>query len=491
VVETFDLRGAQIGERILGAIRRAGEKGDVALDCTGATFFAAVNLSDLTFAAADLSGATFKHGLRLRAVRFPNGASFDRARASDFFLDDAVFEGNAGFRGLRAADLSVRESRFECYASFDGAELGSAGFRDVDFAAEARFRALKRTGPVTMRSVRFAAAASFHESTVKQLSFPDCVFHGPLQTKKLAVEGESTFPGAQFTGTRALDLSAGAKVSLREASFSRPIGLVVKSPMLDASRACFEEGADIALEPGGCGIFSAAVFGGDSLIATSDSKAGAPAKIESMDRARVGRLTLHGLDLSECSFARLHRLDDVLISGRGQLALAPQVVKGAYRREVLADELALRDGDGASAIADVYRAMRKAREASHDYPGAADFYYGEMEMRRAGADSWGERAVLLAYWLVSGYGMRAERAALSFVLTLMALSIGFQTIGLVEPPCFWQTVAWTLTATVSLTHPAPAVDLTTAGMYMNVAARLLGPALIALTILGLRSRVRR
>ena len=33
-------------------------------------------------------------------------------------------------------------------------------------------------------------------------------------------------------------------------------------------------------------------------------------------------------------------------------------------------------------IAVVYRALRKGREDSRDEPGAADFYYGEMEMRR-------------------------------------------------------------------------------------------------------------
>ena len=34
------------------------------------------------------------------------------------------------------------------------------------------------------------------------------------------------------------------------------------------------------------------------------------------------------------------------------------------------------------AIAGLYRALRKGREDAKDEPGAADFYYGEMEMRR-------------------------------------------------------------------------------------------------------------
>jgi hypothetical protein len=33
-------------------------------------------------------------------------------------------------------------------------------------------------------------------------------------------------------------------------------------------------------------------------------------------------------------------------------------------------------------IAGIYRVLRKGREDNNDEPGAADFYYGEMEMRR-------------------------------------------------------------------------------------------------------------
>jgi hypothetical protein len=67
-------------------------------------------------------------------------------------------------------------------------------------------------------------------------------------------------------------------------------------------------------------------------------------------------------------------------------------------------------------IAGLYRALRKGREDIKDEPGAADFYYGEMEMRRhagrlsarspegqSGGASRGrmERGILWAYWLVS------------------------------------------------------------------------------------------
>jgi hypothetical protein len=50
-------------------------------------------------------------------------------------------------------------------------------------------------------------------------------------------------------------------------------------------------------------------------------------------------------------------------------------------------------------IANAYRDLRKGREDSKDEPGAADFYYGEMEMRRYDKErSLAERAVLSLYW---------------------------------------------------------------------------------------------
>jgi len=210
----------------------------------------------------------------------------------------------------------------------------------------------------------------------------------------------------------------------------------------------------------------------------------------------------------------LHRLDDVLIGGRGQLALAPSLGEGLYRREVLVDEVVRRAGgsqmlewapapweapellDGqtpleAQAISNTYRAMRKARENSQDYPGAADFYYGEMEMRREGAEGWVERLILTVYWIISGYGLRAGRAAVAFAIAILILAVGFQTIGLHRPPSFLHTIGWTLSSSISFVRPIEMMSLTTTGVYLNVIARIIGPALIALVLLALRSRVRR
>ncbi|WP_308076687.1 hypothetical protein [Streptomyces hydrogenans] len=83
-------------------------------------------------------------------------------------------------------------------------------------------------------------------------------------------------------------------------------------------------------------------------------------------------------------------------------------------------------------VAALYRQLRKAFEDGKNEPGAADFYYGECEMRRH--DRTGtpktERRLLWAYWLLSGYGLRASRALgwlaaamLTTILLLMAFGL--------------------------------------------------------------------
>jgi hypothetical protein len=73
-------------------------------------------------------------------------------------------------------------------------------------------------------------------------------------------------------------------------------------------------------------------------------------------------------------------------------------------------------------LINLYRSLRKAREDSKDEPGAADFYYGEMELRRlADHTPWAERFVLNLYWLVSGYGLRSMRALASLAAVIVGV----------------------------------------------------------------------
>ncbi|WP_333773090.1 hypothetical protein [Streptomyces sp. IBSBF 3136] len=176
-------------------------------------------------------------------------------------------------------------------------------------------------------------------------------------------------------------------------------------------------------------------------------------------------------------------------------------------------------------VAALYRQLRKAFEDGKNEPGAADFYYGECEMRRHDPiTSQGERRLLWAYWLLSGYGLRASRAV-AWLLAAMSLTIlllmscGLPThdpdptttgtlrgskislhTSTPDPALHgpWaQHMTWaraekaTRVAVNSVVFRSSGQNLTTAGTYIEMASRLFEPTLLALAALAVRGRIKR
>jgi hypothetical protein len=103
-------------------------------------------------------------------------------------------------------------------------------------------------------------------------------------------------------------------------------------------------------------------------------------------------------------------------------------------------------------LAELYRALRKAQEDSKNEPGAADFYYGEMEMRRLDRlTPWAERVILWLYWLVSGYGLRGLRALAWLVTAVVGLAGLLQAIGFNSgDPGFRDALIYAAQSTISI-----------------------------------------
>ena len=164
-------------------------------------------------------------------------------------------------------------------------------------------------------------------------------------------------------------------------------------------------------------------------------------------------------------------------------------------------------------ITAIYRALRTGREGRRDEPGAADFYYGEMEMRRhAVADVQddskpltlnppkpydstrptprAERTVLFLYWLTSGYGLRAARAVGALLVTLACGAFVLWKLG-------QQGNSPVLLAVESGISPLydpelkPGTHLDTASEVVIIALRLLGPLFLGFALLSLRGRITR
>ena len=267
-------------------------------------------------------------------------------------------------------------------------------------------------------------------------------------------------------------------------------------------------------------------FGAPSSLVGLPS--GARPRLLAVADTDVSRLFVVATDLSSCSFEGAHNLDGIAIESLDAFAMSPG---GPYaRRRVLSDECGwraymgrgprrwlglvgphgLRQGaESPGRVARDYRALRKAREDAKDEPGAADFYYGEMEMRRmarreemrdtARRHAWGEcvtaateHALLWLYWAVSGYGLRAWRALTALVVMLVGAALLLRYAGF--PPqaahTFAASLRFAVQSAMSLLRGTDA-DLTPIGEWTSLALRLLGPLLFGLALLALRGRVRR
>jgi len=192
-------------------------------------------------------------------------------------------------------------------------------------------------------------------------------------------------------------------------------------------------------------------------------------------------------------------------------------------------------------IAGIYRDLRKGLEDTKDEPGAADFYYGEMEMRRLAArerrrttpdpghaalrspSTRAERWLLWAYWAVSGYGLRASRALATLAIVLLGSAVLFTHTAFARLPTpadrvsavNLQTGAVTYSqpgsrgsnAATSLskalefsareslsalrTSGSPALGTIGPGTVLDLLLRLLGPLLLGLAALAVRGRTKR
>jgi hypothetical protein len=146
----------------------------------------------------------------------------------------------------------------------------------------------------------------------------------------------------------------------------------------------------------------------------------------------------------------------------------------------------------------LYRQLRASLEVARNEPGAADFYYGEMEMRRRAARNRTERWLLGGYWLVSGYGLRASRALAALVALVLGAALvlqhaGFQVRAHGPGPSYLYCVLYAAGSVVSLSLAnghLPAV-MTAWGDVIHIVLRIAGPVLLGLAALAIRGRVKR
>jgi uncharacterized protein YjbI with pentapeptide repeats len=502
-----------------------------------------VNLNNATITGdAHFDGAIFTGNARFDGATFEGPARFD----------GATFEGLVHFDGATFQDVA----RFDRRVIFKG----DAHFPDVTFTRDASFREATFEGDAHFDRATFKGDASFHKASLKE-----AFALGPmLALGRLELDGAS-FGGIEirvsadkvscertvFHGPANLQVRW-AEVALDRAAFESASLLAASDeftalPVLDE----VEQKALEALQDAERRELAPRCEGHAQVSGRTEQP-----RLVSLRRANVADLVVSDVDLRSCRFAGAHNLDRLRFEGAikwpGSLdgwrwkvkPLAPRRPRSSRRtiaeehewrsrrrstEDAVASEVAACDDVSArwypkqyesppwlgsvaetkvlhpSQIARLYRALRKGREDNKDEPGAADFYYGEMEMRRnarrrrgepaaAARTSWPEWAILSLYWLVSGYGLRASRALIALALTVVAFAVAFDLRGFQPDQAFDRTLlfsAESISGLFRVPQLPRGVRLTEEGQWLQMALRLLGPLLFGLALLALRGRVKR
>jgi hypothetical protein len=493
-----------------------------------AIFSGAANFYEATFSGlADFIFVRFGGSAHFSSATFGPDPNFNYASfGGAAHFDEAKFNGVTGFLVARFdADADFDSAIFSGPAYFTAATFSAAGrFDSAAFGDDARFGSTKFKGDAQFKQATFGGASEFEGASFEQdLTFSRAAFEHARELGPLVVAQRLLLDDCVFLERVRLEVAASI-VSARATTFAAGVLMRVRWAEITLDDADFARPSALS---------AATIWRTDSDLASGyfvDSR-----HLERVPRPRllalrgahVAALSLSNVDLRACHFFGAHGLESLSVEASCQWPCTPPErrylkLRRYVNRETIAEEHAWRgwsDGatraprwldvrDGADAlapaeIAALYRALRKAREEDKDQPGAGDLYYGEMEMRRQGetrdtedASSryrlrvGGEAAILHAYWLLSGYGLRPARALVALALTLFAAAALLVWFGFHEPRTYGRSMLFAIHSALSVFRP-PETGLSAGGEIVQIALRLLGPLLLGLTLLAVRARVKR
>ncbi|MGW2899136.1 pentapeptide repeat-containing protein [Streptomyces sp. NPDC001212] len=494
-----------------------------------AVFDGAKIAGDISFNQAEISGRSL-----FRQVKIGGNGSFDRMKVRRrVVFERAEIDGNAWFDRMNVGGRAVFDgAKIGRDACFTGMEIGGYfSFDQVGLGGDARFDRAHVSGSASFRGLRVGG----------QVSFPGAAFEGAALIGPMVCGRTLNLSEAVFGGAVTMEAAAAA-VRCRRTRWASTAALRLRYAAVDLSDAVVEYPLSITARS------RPFIVDGEELDESGLMDAGV--RVMSLRGVDAAHLVLTSVDLTECLFAGTIHLDQLRLEGRYTLAAAPSGLRRRGMRPVrwtprrtLAEEHHWRAARGwgadgwtpaprgeevqePAALAPVYRQLRKAFEDGKHEPGAADFYYGEMEMRRHADDiPWTERSLLTAYWALSGYGLRASRALGWLMVAMTATVLAMMLWGLPQndpKPKSTGTVAdRRITMTTDIPGPvnpdgpyderlttgrfekslravvnlvifrSSDQKLTTAGTYTEMASRLVEPALLGLAVLAIRGRLKR
>ncbi|MEV5463763.1 pentapeptide repeat-containing protein, partial [Streptomyces cellulosae] len=349
-----------------------------------ATFQRNADFTSTTFQDdATFASATFQGGAQFASAAFQGGAWFGAATFQhEAQFSFATFQDDAGFAS----------AAFQGYTAFGSTTFqGGAGF------ASATFQGYTAFGSTTFqRNAEFESATFQHDVTFDHAFFERAVTLGPL-----VCAGQVLLSEAVFGGPVTLSFAA-RHLECRRTRWSSTAEVRLRYATVDFSHAVFEYPLTIAAEPVPFVVAGGYLLAEASLASLPD----AAVRLTSLRGVDAAHLVLADVDLSSCLLTGTVHLDQIRLEGNCSFERVPTGMHWQARRPVrftqrrtLAEEHHWRARQPAAApgwhaampdvghagpaqLAPVYRALRKAFEDAKNEPGAADFYYGEMEMRR-------------------------------------------------------------------------------------------------------------
>jgi uncharacterized protein YjbI with pentapeptide repeats len=510
----LSLRGMQLSQQLWDEIVRSPvfDKGvpSIPISFAYAEISAAIRLDDREFEHwLDFTGAELFSHLELRRCSFLESINVKycffnvgaiNCAGSTFHKDFDI-----SYSRTERVSFSFQNCTFHGAFTADGTD-GAFHLMDSDIKGKASFRHAKATLMLDRAKLR-----GYLDVTNSK-----CV---SITGEELVAEAVSRLGPCEVQSMR-----------LNRASFSVRTHMDFVAAFVDLSGATFEQGG--LLEVDGAKVdLKQLSLGGPFRVSGKLEAKGTP-EILSLLNADAGEMSFARVNMSKCSFYGAHGLGNVNIEATVQLSRSPW---WAGRRKLIADELAWRraagrlhstgwnvDGDEAagpmkggklpvalpvlvahrppvnsyppleaSQVASMYRELRRSLESKSDMPGAADFYYGEMEMRRWSKQSGiGERILVGAYWLLSGYGLRPLRALLAWTAVVIFGVFEMKAGGFVSG-CYSPCRALIFSVRASLPGISTTEQLTPVGQAIEIVIRVLGPMMLALFLISIRAKLMR
>jgi uncharacterized protein YjbI with pentapeptide repeats len=523
-LESVSLTDAQIKALLRAAPKTPENRFKLHLQGTNVRFVDRVWFGN-TELTLQLTGCVFEDEIDLQPV-FSDSQFDDVTFRRAAFFSDADFTGETAFRKVRfEGGANFSRARFDGPVAFQGVtgHLGMV-FQDAVFAGRAEFGPLRgdrwEAAPVTEVESSYAGSirrvGDDFPTTFERLDCSGAEFRDDLELD-CAVSELASFVDARFT--RALGALGGPKVAFDAGRFAGESSLALFGGEISMPGCRFEMSCRLRFS--GDLAADACFFMAESTIAGPPRHAPETGRIRSLRGASLEHVTIQDAELSSCLFDGAYNLDQLRIAPNCRFAAPPDASRYTHRRTIAEENLwrarwpprhrlggaswevpAFPEWLGARVpppltlepadIALIYRALRKSTEDRKDQPGAADFYYGEMEMRRQGARRGSGEALLISlFWASSGYALRASRAIVGLVLICVVLAIGFTAFGFAAHRSIGDALIYSFGASARVATKFDHAPLTAGGSILAIVLGIVGPLLFGLALLSVRGRVQR